>query len=139
MLALMRSVGAIVLGVLVFFAVVLVCDRVIYLVWPSAVTPDHAHVVSLAALWVMLLYWLLGVMAAGLVAALVAGRRQVAYARATGFILLMFFAVNVWTTWGTEDPSWWHLLLLLAVLPVCSVGAKLVPAVARAASVAGGA
>ena len=118
-----RSILAVLTGVIVFFLIVGTCDGLVFAWWPTAVTLDHQHVVSRAALWVMMYYWLVATTLGCAVAGLLAKRAQRGHAVAVSVVLALYFLRNAFNAVGTVDPVWWHVLLVVLALPAALVGA----------------
>ena len=117
-----RSALGIALGLAVFFIVVSLGDGFVFALWPSAVTPDHQHVVSRVALWIMAWYWSLGICLGSALTGIIAGRARPAHAAVLGSLLALYFASNAKNAIGTVDPVWWHLMLVALAVPVAMLG-----------------
>lgn len=96
----LRSALGIVLGLVVFFVVVSLGDGIVFAAWASAVTPDHQHVTSRLALWIMAWYWLLGVCPGSALTGIVAARARPAHAVVVGGLLALYFE---WSCPGSVD------------------------------------
>ena len=75
------------------------------------------------ALFTMMGYETLFVLVAGYVTARLAIRRPLAHALAMGTVVLLARTFTVFLTWDTHPP-WFHLGILLLIIPVALLGAK---------------
>ncbi len=116
-----RKILAVVLGLVAWFAVATVCDRLLRLVWPSY---DAAVRVFSFTLGMMVSRLVIGV-----VSTLAAGRAGAAIARGhratvwvLGALLLAVFIPNHIAIWP-HFPVWYHLVFLASLLPLTLAGA----------------
>lgn len=119
---LVRSVVAVAAGFFASMVMTLGGDIAFRRVSPDAFDAD-GHARSDGALFTMMGYEALFVLVAGYVTARLAIRRPLAHALAMGAVVLLARASTVFLTWDTAPP-WFHLGILLLIIPVALLGAK---------------
>jgi hypothetical protein len=116
-----RKILAVVLGLVAWFAVATVCDRLLRLVWPSY---DDAVRVFSFTFGMMLARQAIGVvstLAAGRVGGAIArGHRVTVWVLAA--LLLAVFIPNHIAIWP-HFPVWYHLVFLSSLVPLTLAGA----------------
>jgi hypothetical protein len=119
-----RAIGGLLAGALVWKAIVALFTLVGNLVWPAYAAVEVQRVFTLEMFASRLLVGALANVAFGAVAAWVAGSEQ----RAFWFALAawMIFSVVDHTLVWDQFPLWYHLLYLACIVPVAMLGARLV-------------
>ncbi len=131
--SMLRSVAAVVLGLLVGMIVIGLIEMVSILIFPLPVglnMNDPAAVkaamanIPRGALLLVLLAWVLGTLASSGVAVLIARRAPWVYATILGIFFLLCAVANMLMI---PHPAWFWALSLVLFLPAAFLGAFLVP------------
>ena len=117
-----RNIFAVVLGLVAWFAVATVCDRLLRLVWSSydAAVPSFSF--TLGMLLARQVIGAASTLSAGRVAAAVARGNRTAVA-VLGVLLLAVFIPGHIMIWP-RFPVWYHLLFLTSLVPLTILGGR---------------
>jgi hypothetical protein len=118
----LRSIIAIVVGVVVLLATALLTDAILLKLFP-AIVDAHGRVTSAAVAFLLMSYALAYCVLAGYVAALVARRREVEHALVLGVVLVVLLIYPTIKSWDTT-PVWYHVALFALTAPACVAGGR---------------
>ena len=118
----LRSITAIVVGVVVLIGTALLTDAILLKLFP-AITDANGRVTSAAVAFLIMSYALAYCVLAGYVTALVARRREVAHALVLGVVLVLLLIYPTIKAWDTT-PVWYHVALFVLTVPACVAGGR---------------
>jgi hypothetical protein len=125
----MRSALGIVIGAIVWMAVFTVLAVATAAIWPDywvhgrAWNTEHVYGFTPPMSVVNALLWILGEIAAGWVAVVIARRRQALWVLAAGIGLYLAF-MHLYYEWANL-PWWYNLLVAIPAVPAVLLGGKL--------------
>jgi hypothetical protein len=119
-----RAIGGLVAGALVWKAIVALFTLAGNLVWPAYAAVEVQRVFTIEMFASRLLVGALANLAFGAVAAWVARGEQRAFRLALG-AWMIFSVVDHILVWD-QFPLWYHLLYLACIVPMAMLGARLV-------------
>ena len=117
----LRTVAAVIGGVLAWVVVATVGNLVLRAVWPSYAAVEVAMTFTLAMLLLRLLLGALSSLCAGLLVACIAKRNGAAVKALTGLMLVAFIPVH-YALWE-RFPAWYHVIFLLSLVTMPILGA----------------
>jgi hypothetical protein len=120
----LRQVGGVVAGVVVWFLIANVGNHVLRMTWPGYSDVEVAKTFTLGMLTARLLLGAICSLCAGFVAAWVTNRSMLAIKSLAGLLLIMFLPVI--TLWE-RFPPWYHVIFLTSLAVVTLLGGLLYP------------
>ena len=120
-----RSILACLAGLLTWFVVVTVINRVLHLSLPNYTAAEHTLQFTLGMKWARLLMAFVTSLVAGAVTRWISPSSSWA-ALVVGSVVLAMFAPWHIANWS-RFPAWYHLTFLLTIIPAVLVGALLPP------------
>jgi hypothetical protein len=120
----LRQIGGVVGGVVVWFLIANVGNHVLRVTWPGYSEVEVATTFTLGMLIARLLLGAISSLCAGFAAAWVTNRSMFAIKSLAGLLLIMFLPVI--TLWE-RFPPWYHVVFLASVVVVTLLGGLLYP------------
>jgi uncharacterized membrane protein YeaQ/YmgE (transglycosylase-associated protein family) len=120
-----RSILACLAGLLTWFVVVTVINRVLRLSLPNYTAAEHTLQFTLGMKWARLLMAIVTSLVAGAVTRWISPSGRWAPLIVGSVVLAMFAPWHI-ANWG-KFPAWYHLTFLLTIIPAVLVGALLPP------------
>jgi hypothetical protein len=120
----LKQIGGVVGGVVVWFIIANVGNHVLRLTWPGYSEAEVARTFTLGMLIARLLLGAISSLCAGFVAAWVSNRSVLAIKSLAGLLLIMFLPVI--TLWE-RFPPWYHVVFLASLVVVTLLGGLLYP------------
>jgi hypothetical protein len=121
----LRSICAVVLGVISWFVTAVIINRLLRAVLPGYTEAEAARTFTLPMQVCRLVMALLASLCGGLVCAAIAGRKSHA-AEILACGLVVFFLPAHYNLWD-KFPVWYHLFFLVTLAPAVLAGAALQP------------
>lgn len=118
----LRSILAVVAGVVALIVSALLTDTVLMNIFPAMVD-SRGRVTSAAVAFLMMSYSAAYCVLAGYVTALIARRREVAHALALGVLLVALLVYPTVKFWEMT-PAWYHVALFVLTVPACVAGGR---------------
>jgi hypothetical protein len=117
-----RKLASVIVGLVGWFAVATVCDRLLRVAWPEYAAAVATFAFSMGMLFARLAIGAGSTIAAGLaVGWLARGHRPTAVA--LGALLLLVFVPEHVMLWA-KFPVWYHLVFLGSLIPLTMLGAR---------------
>ena len=120
-----RSILACLAGLLAWFVVVTVINRVLRLSLPNYTAAEHTLQFTLGMKWARLLMAIVTSLVAGAVTGWISPASRWATLIVGSVVLAMFAPWHI-ANWS-KFPAWYHLTFLLTIIPAVLVGALLAP------------
>ncbi len=120
-----RSILACLAGLLMWFVVVTVINRVLRLSLPNYTAAEHTLQFTLGMKWARLLMAIVTSLVAGAVTRWISPSSRWAPLIVGSVVLAMFAPWHI-ANWS-KFPAWYHLTFLLTIIPAVLVGALLPP------------
>lgn len=120
-----RSILACLAGLLTWFVVVTVINRVLRLSLPNYTAAEHTLQFTLGMKWARLLMAIVTSLVAGAVTGWISPSSRWAPLIVGSVVLAMFAPWHI-ANWS-KFPAWYHLTFLLTIIPAVLVGALLPP------------
>jgi ABC-type antimicrobial peptide transport system permease subunit len=120
----LRQIGGVVGGVVVWFLIANVGNHVLRVTWPGYSEVEVAKTFTLGMLTARQLLGAISSLCAGFVAAWVTNRSMFAIKSLAGLLLIMFLPVM--TLWE-RFPPWYHVVFLASLVVVTLLGGLLYP------------
>ncbi|PYK65906.1 MAG: hypothetical protein DME50_07260 [Verrucomicrobia bacterium] len=120
----LKQIGGVVSGVIVWFIVANVGNHVLRATWPGYSEAEVARTFTAGMLMARLLLGGICSLCAGFVAAWVTNRSMLAIKSLAGLLLIMFLPVI--TLWE-RFPPWYHVIFLTSLVAVTLLGGLLYP------------
>src|SRR5215467_7642709 len=120
-----RSILAFLVGLLTWFIVVTVINRVLRLSLPNYKAAEQTLLFTLAMKWARLAMAIVTSVAAGAVTGWISRSSRWAPLIVGSVVFVLFVPVHI-AIWS-KFPVWYHLTFLLTIIPAVLVGAMLLP------------
>jgi hypothetical protein len=120
----LRQIGGVVSGVVVWFLIANVGNHVLRVTWPGYSEVEVAKTFTLGMLIARLLLGAISSLCAGFVTAWVSNRSVLAIKSLAGLLLIVFLPVI--TLWE-RFPPWYHVIFLASLVVVTLLGGLLYP------------
>jgi hypothetical protein len=120
----LRQIGGVVSGVVVWFLIANVGNHVLRVTWPGYSEVEVAKTFTLGMLIARLLLGAISSLCAGFVTAWVTNRSVLAIKSLAGLLLIVFLPVI--TLWE-RFPPWYHVIFLASLVVVTLLGGLLYP------------
>jgi hypothetical protein len=129
--AILKTVGAVIAALVIWFFVATVLNLALRAWWPHYHEAEIAFNFTFAMKLARLVLGAISTLGAGFVAAWI-GKNRMSAATLTGIILLGLFIPGHYRIWD-KFPVWYHLTFLVSLLPLTLLGAALNHRAARKA------